>query len=176
MRHWTVLISPDRYAAERVYGTDVLDVDLDGLSPGDRVAVVADLDPPVAYAVGEVRAVGSTRDPEDDVVDARVVIAYTRRFLDSPRPVERPIGPLAPLDEATWLALAGPTGPPRTWLVSVDLPIEADTAAEAARRFWGYVRELGPRELPTFVSPSGDLLAMQALVAGEPVNLDPEED
>ena len=64
----------------------------------------------------------------------------------------------------------------RTWLVSLDLPIEADTAADAVREFWVYVRSLGPEELPTFVSPTGDELAMQAMVAGEPVNLDPEED
>ncbi len=64
----------------------------------------------------------------------------------------------------------------RTWLVSLDLPIEADTAADAVREFWAYVRALGPDELPTFVSPTGDELAMQAMVAGEPVNLDPEED
>jgi hypothetical protein len=66
--------------------------------------------------------------------------------------------------------------PTRTWLVSLDLPIEAPTAAEAVRQFWSYLRELGPEELPTFVSPTDDELAMQALVAGEPVNLDPEED
>ena len=36
--------------------------------------------------------------------------------------------------------------------------------------------ELGPRELPTFVSPAGDELAMQAFVLGEEANLDPEED
>jgi hypothetical protein len=64
----------------------------------------------------------------------------------------------------------------RTWLVSLDLPIEADSAADAVRQFWAYVRELGPDELPTFVSPTHDELAMQAMVAGEPVNLDPEED
>jgi hypothetical protein len=36
--------------------------------------------------------------------------------------------------------------------------------------------ELGPRELPTFVSPSGDELAMQAFVLGAEANQDPEED
>ena len=64
----------------------------------------------------------------------------------------------------------------QTWLVSLDLPIEATSAAEAVRQFWTYVAELGPRELPTFVSPAGDELAMQAMVAGVEVNLDPEED
>jgi hypothetical protein len=44
------------------------------------------------------------------------------------------------------------------------------------RQFWSYVLELGPAELPTFVSPSGDELAMQAFVLGEQANQDPEED
>jgi hypothetical protein len=64
----------------------------------------------------------------------------------------------------------------QTWLVSVDLPIEAATPAEAVRRFWSYVRELGPDELPAFVSPTGDELAMQAYLADEPHDMDPEDD
>jgi hypothetical protein len=64
----------------------------------------------------------------------------------------------------------------QTWLVSVALPIEAATQAEAVRTFWAYMAELGPEQLPTFVSPTSDELAMRAFVLGEPVNLDPEED
>ena len=37
------------------------------------------------------------------------------------------------------------------------------------------MQQLGPRELPVFVSPSGDELAMQAFVLGEEANQDPEE-
>jgi hypothetical protein len=44
------------------------------------------------------------------------------------------------------------------------------------RQFWSHVRELGPAELPTFVWPSGDELAMQAFVLGQEANQDPEED
>jgi hypothetical protein len=62
------------------------------------------------------------------------------------------------------------------WLVSVALPIEASTRADAVREFWAYVQSLGPQELPAFVWPTGDELAMQAYVLGERVNLDPEED
>jgi hypothetical protein len=72
--------------------------------------------------------------------------------------------------------MAEPLALRRTWLVSVDLPIEADTPAEAVASFWRYVSELGPDELPAFVSPLDDELAMRAFVAGEPANLDPEED
>jgi hypothetical protein len=62
------------------------------------------------------------------------------------------------------------------WLISLDLPIEADTPAEAVARFWAYVGQLGPAELPVHVSPAGDELAMQAYLMGEQTNLDPEED
>ena len=68
----------------------------------------------------------------------------------------------------------GPGTP--TWLVSLALPIEAATPADAVRQFWTHVVELGPRELPTYVWPSGDELAMQAFVLGEEANQDPEED
>jgi hypothetical protein len=64
----------------------------------------------------------------------------------------------------------------RRWLVSVDLPIEADTPADAVRQFWAYVQQLGPEQLPAFVWPSGDELAMRAYVLDAEVNLDPEED
>jgi hypothetical protein len=64
----------------------------------------------------------------------------------------------------------------RTWLVSVDMPIEAASPGDAVRAFWSYVRELGPAELPAFVWPAGDELAMQAYVLGAEANQDPEED
>ena len=64
----------------------------------------------------------------------------------------------------------------KTWLVSVALPIEAANQAEAVRQFWSYVAELGPAELPAFVWPSGDELAMQAFVLGVEANQDPEEE
>ncbi|GHJ46238.1 hypothetical protein Cs7R123_35800 [Catellatospora sp. TT07R-123] len=64
----------------------------------------------------------------------------------------------------------------REWLVSVSLPIEAATPAEAVAEFWRYVVELGPAELPAFVSPAGDELAMTAYVSDGPAPLDPEED
>jgi hypothetical protein len=63
-----------------------------------------------------------------------------------------------------------------SWLVSLDLPIEAGSPAEAVAEFWAYVRELGPAQLPAFVSPRGNELAMQAYLLDAPVNLDPEED
>jgi hypothetical protein len=85
------------------------------------------------------------------------------------------------IDEATFATIraalggAGQAVREKVWMVSLDLPIEAPSPAEAVRRFWSYVRELGPVELPTYVSPAGDELAMQAFVLGEEANLDPEE-
>ena len=64
----------------------------------------------------------------------------------------------------------------RTWLVSVDLPIEAPTPADAVAQFWAYLRDLGPDQLPAYVAPIEDELAMQAYVGGEPHELDPEEE
>lgn len=64
----------------------------------------------------------------------------------------------------------------RTWLVSLDLPIEAADPAEAAAEFWHYLRELGPDRLPVFVAPLGDELAMRAYLSGQPHDLDPEDE
>jgi hypothetical protein len=62
------------------------------------------------------------------------------------------------------------------WLVSVALPIEAESAEEAVREYWRYVTELGPDELPAYVSPAGDELQMTAYVTDGVAPLDPEED
>ncbi|MFY1634374.1 hypothetical protein ACN27F_14025 [Solwaraspora sp. WMMB335] len=110
-----------------------------------------------------------------------LVVHYVCRAFDEPVPAEELVltGSVTPIEPAVYRALAGrlaPLGDRRTWLVSLDLPIEAPTAAEAVRLFWSYVRELGPRELPAFVYPPGDELAMQAFVLGVEANQDPEED
>lgn len=70
---------------------------------------------------------------------------------------------------------AGPVVPAR-WLVSVSLPVEAGSAAEAVRDFWSYVAQLGPDELPVYVSPLGQEAVTRAYLRDEPANLDPEED
>ena len=70
----------------------------------------------------------------------------------------------------------GSAGTHRTWLVSVDLPIEAGSPAEAVAEFWSCVRELGAAELPVYVAPLGQELRLQAYLGDAPTNLDPEED
>ncbi|MCO1595315.1 hypothetical protein M8C17_09075 [Micromonospora sp. RHAY321] len=186
---WAVLLPAERYEAERLVHHDALELtgltDVGRPGPGDRVAVLADA-PLRLVALGRVTAPGRRHredpdDPQSPNEPGTLVVAYTRRAFDEPVPAERLTldGPVTALDPAAFRALADRLGPPparRTWLVSLDLPIEAGTPAEAVRLFWSYVQELGPRELPAFVSPSGDELAMQAFVLGAEANQDPEED
>ncbi|KXK63770.1 hypothetical protein AWW66_00870 [Micromonospora rosaria] len=186
---WAVLLPADRYDAERLVHHDTLELTgPDGPArprPGDPVAVLVD-EPPRLVALGRVAGAPGQRredpeDPQSEVTPASLVVSYTRRAFDEPVPLpgvvlDAPVSALAP---GAWQDLADRLGPPperRTWLVSLDLPIEAATAAEAVGLFWSYVQELGPRELPAYVSPSGDELAMQAFVLGAEANQDPEED
>lgn len=186
---WAVLLPTTRYEAERLVHHDELELTgLDGPVrplPGDRVAVLVDGVPPLLVALGRVApAVGAEHDPDDPQSEdgpAPLVVTYTRRVFDEPVPADRLAldGPVTALGPAAYRELADRLGPApdrRAWLVSLDLPIEAATPAEAVRLFWSYVQELGPRELPVFVSPSGNELAMQAFVLGAEVNQDPEED
>ncbi|WP_434742749.1 hypothetical protein [Micromonospora sp. SH-82] len=188
-RAWAVLLPSDRYDAERLVHHETLELTgLDDPAPprfGDPVAVLTD-EPLRLVALGRVGAPTGRRredpdDPQSETEAAALVVTYTRRAFDEPVPADALTldGPVTALDVAAWRSLADRLGPPRdrrSWLVSLDLPIEAETPAEAVRIFWSYVQELGPRELPAFVSPSGDELAMQAFVLGVEANQDPEED
>jgi hypothetical protein len=175
MAQWAVVIPADRWATERLFHHDTLTVpDRPGHRPdvGDDVLVVAAGDEPSVVALARVDRAGGG-DPG--------LLTYTRRSFDEPVPadglvLDGPVNPVGPDVFRRIAARLGAAPERRTWLVSLDLPIEAGTPAEAVRQFWSYVLELGPRELPTFVSPSGDELAMQAFVLGEQANQDPEED
>jgi hypothetical protein len=182
MAQWAVIIPADRWATERLFHHDTLTVaGTAGVVPvaGDEVLLVAGEDSPHLVALGVVAEQAGRRRGAHGVPE--VEVAYTRRAFDAPVPagdlkLEEPV---TALDAEEFRGLADRLGGDRdkqTWLVSLDLPIEAASPAEAVRQFWSYVVELGPAELPTFVSPSGDELAMQAFVLGEEANLDPEED
>jgi hypothetical protein len=165
-QQWAVIIPSDRWATERLFHRDTLTVESaeSGPAAGDEALLVAD---DHAVALGRFTAAGE--------------ITYTRRAFDEPVPAAdlKLTEPVTALDTESFQAVAGQLGraPERkTWLVSVALPIEAASQAEAVRQFWSYVAELGPGELPTFVWPSGDELAMQAFVLGAEANQDPEED
>ena len=171
MGHVAVVVTAERFARERPYADDLIAVaDAAALSSGDEVVLVA-LDPdPVLFGLGRATLDGAVR--------------YTHRLLDAPLPVGLDLGPGTwPLPDDDFAALAGKVDAAhrvgagrRSWLVNVSLPVEASTAPEAVRAFWSYVRDLGPTELPAFVSPSGDELAMQAYILGAEANQDPEED
>ena len=170
MAQWAVSIPADTWAGERLFRHDAVSVPGKGPEVGDDVLLVAG-EPPGAVALGTVR----------DVRDDTLLVAYSRRAFDDPAPADEltlseSVTALELPDFQRLAAALGGGRDRRTWLVSVDLPVEAPTPAEAVRQFWSYVLELGPAELPAFVSPSGNELAMQAFVLGDEANLDPEED
>jgi hypothetical protein len=166
-----VVVPEEQYEVERLFRHDTLELPgVTGPVPGDEILLVVGVQ---VVGLGRVRAT------------APVVVEYTRRLFDSPQPTDQVLGPspldgaLTRLDPVAYQAVADRIGrrpDTSSWLVSVDLPIEADSPAEAVRQFWTYVMELGPSELPAFVWPSGQELAMQAYVLGGQANLDPEED
>jgi hypothetical protein len=161
MGHRAVVVSADRYDQERQVGNAELSAP--GVGAGDQVVLIAATSPPVVFGLGRGVRAGWVR--------------YIRRLFDAPLPAEGLVeGPLPPEVFAELLGKAGPVTANRSWLVGVDLPVEADSPAEAVRRYWSYLHELGPAELPAFVAPVGDELAMQAYLLGEQAPLDPEED
>jgi hypothetical protein len=177
-RHWVAVVPAERFATERLYAFDELalpgagDGD-EGPRVGESVAFVAATEPPVLFGLGWVRdAAGEVR------------VRYTHRLFDEPLPVEATFRPgLRAVPPGEFRALTSAVGSDRRtdtdrseWFVSVALPIEASSRAEAVREFWTHVAKLGPGELPAFVWPRGDELAMQAYVLGVEANLDPEED
>jgi len=171
MAQWAVVIPADQWATERLFEHDTLTVAGPGAaSPAvdDEVLLVAG---PFVVGLGRVAKEGG----------GELVISYTRRAFDEPVAADGlELGEaVSELPAGVFPRFAGRLSRDRdrqTWLVSVDLPIEAASPAEAVRQFWSYVLELGPAELPAFVSPSGNELAMQAYVLGAEANLDPEED
>jgi hypothetical protein len=164
MAQWAVIIPADQWASERLFQRDTLSTPPGPARAGDDVVLVADEQ---AVALGRFTAAGE--------------IVYTKRAFDAPAPADdlKLTEPLTALDAGAFERIAQRIGAPQVrkpWLVSVAMPIEAASPAEAVRQFWTYVAELGPAELPAFVWPSGDELAMQAFVLGVEANQDPEEE
>jgi hypothetical protein len=171
MAHWAVIIPDEQWATERLYHHDTL-----ALTAGaGRVAA----DDEVLLLAGD-QVVALARAGKSD--GESVALTYLRRSFDAPVPPDGLVltGDVTPVETETFRRLAARLGAgrgtDRSWLVSVALPIEAATPAEAVRQFWSHVLELGPAELPTYVWPLGDELAMQVYVLGEEANQDPEEE
>ena len=97
-----------------------------------------------------------------------------RRPSRAPRPPKA--GPSSTPDDWEDLVRTLPTPERRSdWLVTLSMPIEAVDKAEAVRQFWSYIRSLGPKELPTFVSPYGRELEGTSFLLGVEHEQDPEE-
>ncbi|GIF06134.1 hypothetical protein [Actinoplanes siamensis] len=165
MAQWSVVIPSEQWATERLFQQDVVVVQGGpaGVSPGDEALLVADEQ---VVALARVEKTGGY-----------LALAYLRRAFDEPVPAAGLTnGPVTEDEFRRFADQLGQAQPKRNWLVSVAMPIEAGSPAEAVRQFWSHVNELGPRELPTYVWPSGDELAMQAFVLGVEANQDPEEE
>jgi hypothetical protein len=166
MAQWAMTIPADRWATERLFQHDTLTVAGGaGVAVDDEVLLIAD-----DHVVALTQAVTVEGD--------RLALAYLRRAFDEPVPAAGlTTGKVDPERFRRFAgALGGGVADKRSWLVSVALPIEAATPAEAVRQFWSHLLALGPAELPTYVWPYGDELAMQAFVLGEEANQDPEEE
>ncbi|WP_433827393.1 hypothetical protein ACQP2E_35855 [Actinoplanes sp. CA-015351] len=170
MAQWSVIIPDEQWATERLFQHDVVTVASrpTEASAGDEVLLVA-----------EKRVVALARVEKTDGGD--LVLGYLRRAFDEPVPADELAGDgtVTAIGEELFRRLAGrlaAQSDKKSWLVSVAMPIEATSPAEAVRQFWSHVAELGPQELPTYVWPSGDELAMQAFVLGAEANQDPEEE
>lgn len=183
-----MVVSAERYADERLHGWDRLRVNRptpnDGVAadggdnrpaPGDDVVLVAGTHPQLLFGLGEVQDSKPAQPGRGDLA-----VGYRRRLFEVPVQLDTalPMG-ISPLTGAEYAGVCAHAGAPAIlprWLVSVSLPIEASSPAEAVREFWSYVDSLGARELPAFVSPAADEFAMQAFVLGAEANLDPEEE
>jgi hypothetical protein len=181
MNHWLAVVPAARYADEVLYARPTCTVAYQGMEmpvAGDPVLLLAASTQPLIFGVGVIEGTSDQR---------QAIVAYRLRLFDQPVSVgaieiDSPGLRLVEIDRYERLAAAIPPpaarapGPKAEWFVSVSLPIEADSQAEAVREFWTYVEKLGPRELPALVWPRGDEMAMQAFVLGAPANQDPEGD
>ncbi|WP_430780708.1 hypothetical protein [Actinoplanes sp. G11-F43] len=168
MAQFVVIIPEGQWATERLFQHDAVTVPA---APSAAAAAVGD----EVLLVADEHVVALARVEKAD--GGELALWYLRRAFDEP--VAAAGLSAGPADEATFQRFAtalGGAADKKAWLVSVAMPIEAVNPAEAVRQFWSHVLELGPAELPTYVWPSGDELAMQAFVLGVEKNQDPEEE
>lgn len=175
MRYWLLALDDDEYTEQQAYEVEAVEPARalpEGAADGDEVALAG---PEGVFALGAVDA---------------PAVAYRRRLEEPVKTSEtaRVYGPATngeagpeawtELDPDAWEALVRALPSPERrsdWLVTLSMPIEAVDKAEAVRRFWSYIRSLGPKELPTFVAPYGRELEGTSFLLGVEHEQDPEE-
>ncbi|MEU6247508.1 hypothetical protein [Glycomyces sp. NPDC047010] len=165
MRYWLLVLHEDEYAEQQAYEVESVEPEgarPEGAADGDEVALAG---PEGVFALGEL--VGPA-------------VVYRRRLEDPEKTDESTAADegWTELMPDAWedLVRSLPTPERRSdWLVTLSMPIEAVDKAEAVRLFWSYIRSLGPKELPTFVSPYGREIEGTAFLLGAEHEQDPEE-
>jgi hypothetical protein len=176
MRYWLLVLNEDEYAEQQAYEVEAVEPSAalpEGAADGDEVALAG---PEGVFALGEVDgpAIAYRRRLEEPEKTAESAVA-TELLRDSAGAVA---GGWTSLTPDAWEDLVRSLPTPerrRDWLVTLSMPIEAVDKAEAVRQFWSYIRSLGPKELPTFVSPYGREIEGTAFLLGAEHEQDPEE-
>lgn len=171
MRYWLLALNDDEFTEQQAYEIEAIEPAAAlpaGAGDGDEVALAG---AEGVFALGTVadKAVAYRRRLEEPV--------KTAATIRSDANAEEGEGWTA-LDPEAWEELIGtlPTPERRSdWLVTLSMPIEAVDKAEAVRQFWSYIKALGPKELPTFVSPYGRELEGTSFLLGVEHEQDPEE-
>lgn len=174
MRYWLLVLNDDEFTEQQAYEVEAVEpaAALPGLAEdGDEVALAG---AEGVFALGEVDrgAVAYRRRLEEPVKTAGTARSEGRADGE-----EEAAGWIALLPDAWEDLIRTLPAPERRsdWLVTLSMPIEAVDKAEAVRQFWSYIRSLGPKELPTFVSPYGRELEGTSFLLGVEHEQDPEE-
>jgi hypothetical protein len=179
MRYWLLALNEDEFTEQQAYEVEAVEPSPalpDGAADGDEVALAG---PAGVFALGEVEgpAVAYRRRLEEPATTVETVRAYGSAEADD-QIHGATEGGWTELNPDAWEELVRtlPTPERRSdWLVTLSMPIEAVDKAEAVRQFWSYIRSLGPKELPTFVSPYGRELEGTSFLLGIEHEQDPEE-
>lgn len=187
MRYWLLALNDDEFTEQQAYEIEAIEPAAAlpaGAGDGDEVALAG---AEGVFALGTVadKAVAYRRRLEEPVKTAATVsldsasLNSSAPLNDSSRSDDAAEGAgWTALDPEAWEELIGtlPTPERRSdWLVTLSMPIEAVDKAEAVRQFWSYIKALGPKELPTFVSPYGRELEGTSFLLGVEHEQDPEE-
>ncbi|WP_051704191.1 hypothetical protein [Glycomyces sp. NRRL B-16210] len=174
MRYWLLVLNDDEFTEQQAYEVEAVEPAAalpESAEDGDEVALAG---AEGVFALGEVDggAVAYRRRLQEPVKTAGTARADGQDGAE-----EEAAGWIALLPDAWEDLIRTLPAPERRsdWLVTLSMPIEAVDKAEAVRQFWSYIRSLGPKELPTFVSPYGRELEGTSFLLGVEHEQDPEE-